>query len=212
MYINFEELLVFALLLLAVIGVYYALKLHYIFAFNLVKNTSISEEKKQKIEKIKIYLFTFLKLLLWLGLLAMFVFGLKYLSEGQSLKTLVLELWGQIAEGFWTSLLYTLVRIALLIVLSRYLLSKSYIFLDKQEQKTINKKVYNESNVKKVYLRIHNSIKFTVVLAIVYRITHFFAFLEDLSAVMLVFVLAFVVVAMSITIREIYLMRGSYAK
>jgi len=91
-------------------------------------------------------------------------------------------------------------------------LRKSYVFLDKQEQKTINKKVYNAKNVKKMYLRIHNTIKFTVVLAIVYRITHFFPFLEEVSAVMLVFVIGFVLVASSISIREFLLMKGSHVK
>lgn len=210
--VPFEELLVFASLLLGVAVVYYALKLHYVFAFNLVKNTSISEEKKQKIEKIKTYVFTFLKVLLVLGLSGMFVFGSTMLLDGMSLKTFVLDAWGKIPEGFWTFLLWTLLRIALLVMVSRYVLGKIYVYLDKRQQKTINKKVYNELNVKKVYLRIHNTIKYTVVLGIIYRITHFFPFLEDVSAVMLVFLLLFFVTALIVTIREILLMRGSYVR
>ena len=75
-----------------------------------------------------------------------------------------------------------------------------------KQQKTIDKKVYNRSNVEKVYLRLHNTIKFTVVLGIVYRITHFFPFLEEVSAVMLVFVILFFVVACMITLREVWMM------
>lgn len=207
-----EELFVFALLLIGVVGVYYALKLHYIFAFALVKNTSVSNDKKQKIEKIKTYVFLFLKILLAIGFVGMFLFGTSYLMDGESLKTLVVALWGKISEGFWVDLVFTLLRIALLIVISRYLLKKTYRFLDTQQQKTINKKVYNEVNVKKVYLRLHNTIKYTVVLAIIYRITHFFSFLEEVSAVLWIAVVTFFVMALAVTIREIMIMRGTHVK
>ena len=206
MSIPFEELIVFALLLLGVVGVYVLLKLHYVFAFGLMKKTASYEKNKIKIEKAKKYLFLVLKILLVLGFAAMFLFGTLYLMEGMSLKALVIELWGKIAEGFWTSLFWTLIRIAVLIIVFRYILRKIYAFLDKQQQKTIDKKVYNKTNVEKVYLRLHNTIKFTVVLGIVYRITHFFPFLEEVSAVMLVFVTLFFVAATTITLREVWIM------
>ena len=206
MSIPFEELIVFALLLLGVVGVYILLKLHYVFAFGLMKNTSSYEKNKVKIEKAKKYLFLFLKILLVLGFAAMFVFGTMHLMDGMSLKALVFELWGKIADGFWTSLFWTLIRIAVLIIVSRYILRKIYAFLEKQQEKTIDKKVYNKINVEKVYLRLHNTIKFTVVLGIVYRITHFFPFLEEVSAVMLIFVILFFVVACMITLREVWMM------
>lgn len=202
----FEELFVFGLLLLGVVGVYVLLKLHYIFAFGLMKNTSSYEKNRVKIEKAKHYLFGFLKILLVLGLVGMFAFGTLYLMDGMSLKALVFELWGKIADGFWTSLLFTLLRIAVLIIVSRYILRKIFSFLNKQQQKTIDKKVYNKTNVEKVYLRLHNTIKFTVVLGIVYRITHFFSFLEEVSAVMSLFFILFFVVAMMITLREVWMM------
>jgi hypothetical protein len=202
----YEEIIVFILLLLAVAGIYILLKLHYVFAFGLMKKTTSYEKNKIKIDKAKRYLFVFLKILLVLGLSAMFLFGMMYLMEGMSLKALVLELWGKIAEGFWTSLLFTLIRIAVLIIVSRYILRKIYTFLEKQQQKTIDKKVYNKTNVEKVYLRLHNTIKFTVVLGIVYRITHFFPFLEEVSAVMLGFVILFFVAATLITLREVWSM------
>ncbi len=202
----YEEIIVFILLLLAVVGIYILLKLHYVFAFGLMKNTSSYEKNKAKIEKAKIYLFGFLKILLVLGFGAMFFFGTLYLMEGMSLKALVFELWGRIADGFWTSLFWTLIRIAVLIIISRYILRKIYAFLERQQQKTIDKKVYNKINVEKVYLRLHNTIKFTVVLGIVYRITHFFPFLEEVSAVMLVFVILFFVAATTITLREVWIM------
>ena len=206
MSIPFEELIVLSLLLLGVVGVYVLLKLHYVFAFGLMKNTASYEKNKIKIDKAKQYLFLFLKILLVLGFGAMFAFGTLYLMDGMSLKALVFELWGKIADGFWTSLFWTLIRITVLILVSRYILRKIYAFLDRQQQKTIDKKVYNKTNVEKVYLRLHNTIKFTVVLGIIYRITHFFPFLEEVSAVMLVFVILFFMAATTITLREVWIM------
>ena len=204
-----EELLVLALLLLGVVGIYYALKLHYIFAFGLVKKTSISEEKKQKIEKIKIYVFTFLKVLLAVGLVSMFVFGTGVLMDGMSLKAVVVDLWKEIPEGFWSSLLWTFIRIAVLIVVVRYILRKIYVFLDKAQEKTIAKKRYNTENVKLVYLRIHNTIKYSFVLGVIYRIVHFFPFLLEVSYVFLAALILFFVSALGITLKEVYLMRGT---
>lgn len=202
----YEEIIVFGVFLLVVVVVYIMLKLHYHFAFGLMKNTSSYEKNKFKIDKAKKYLFLVLKVLLWLGLIGMSSFCIYYLSEGVSLKALLFELWAKIPEGFWMSLLFTLLRIAVLIMVSRYLLSKMYVFLDKQQQKTINKKVYNKTNVEKVYLRIHNTIKFTVVFGIVYRITHFFPFLVEVSAVMFVFLILYFVVAVLFTLREVMIM------
>lgn len=209
MSLPFEELLVFTLLLLGVVGIYYALKLHYVFAFGLVKKTSISKEKKQKIEKIKIYVFTFLKVLLVVGLVSMFVFGTGVLMDGMSLKALVIDLWQKIPEGFWSSLLWTLIRIAVLIVVVRYVLKKIYVFLDRQQEKTIAKKRYNTENVELVYLRIHNTIKYTFVLGVIYRIVHFFPFLVEVSYVFLVALILFFIVALGITLKEVTLMLRS---
>jgi hypothetical protein len=206
MSIPFEEYIVFALLLLGVLGIYYALKLHYVFAFGLVKNTSISETNKQKIEKIKTYVFVFLKVLLILGLLAVSVFATVVLMDGMSLKLLVMELWQKIPKGFWLHMLWVLVRIAILIVLMRYILKAVFRFLDKQQEKVIAKKRYNAENVKLVYLRIHNTIKYTFVLGIVYRIIHFFPFLAEVSYVFLVALILFFIVACTITIKELIMM------
>ncbi len=206
MSLPFEELLVFALLLLGVTGVYYALKLHYVFAFGLVQKTAISQRKKEKIEKIKMYVFYFLKVLLFLGFTGIFIFGTLVLADGMSLKALVLELWQKIPEGFWLSLLWILVRIAILIVLMRYFLKTIYYFLDKQEIKTIQKKRYNTQNVALVYLRIHNTIKYTVVLGVMYRIIHFFPFLLELSYVFLMALILFLLLALSVTLKEVFLM------
>ena len=204
--IPFEELLVFALLLLGVVGIYYALKLHYVFAFNLVKNTAISDEKKQKIEKIKTYIFTFLKVLLILGLLGMFTFCTTALMDGMSLKELVLKLWYQIPEGFWFHMLFILVRIAILIVIMRYVLKAVFGFLDTQKEKMIVKKRYNSENVTLVYLRVHNTIKYTFVLGVVYRIIHFFPFLAEVSHVFLAALILFFMMALAITIKEFIVM------
>ena len=201
-----EELFILALLLLGVVGIYVLLKLHYVFAFGLVKNTSISQEKKQKIEKIKKYIFVFLKVLLVVGLVGMFTFGSMILYEGDSLKAFVLESWEMIPEGFWVSLLWTLIRIAVLITVMRYLLKYIYKWLDGQQEKTLAKKRYNVYNVEMVYLRLHNTIKFTVVLGVIYRIVHFFPFLEEVSYVFLFALILFLISASFITIRELLTM------
>ncbi len=201
-----EELFVLALLLLGVVGIYVLLKLHYIFAFGLVKNTSISQEKKQKIEKIKKYVFVFLKVLLLVGLVSMFIFGSMTLYEGDSLKSFVLTSWEMIPEGFWISLLWTLIRIAVLITVMRYLLKYIYKWLDRQQEKTLAKKRYTTYNVEMVYLRLHNTIKFTVVLGVIYRIVHFFPFLEEVSYVFLFALILFFVSASFITLRELVIM------
>jgi len=206
MSIPFEEYIVFALLLLGVVGIYYALKLHYIFAFSLVKNTSISENKKQKIEKIKTYIFVFLKVLLILGLMAMSIFATAVLLDGMSLKGLVIELWDKIPDGFWLHMLWILVRIAILIVLMRYVLKAVFRFLDKQQEKVIAKKRYNTKSVTKVYLRVHNTIKYTFVLGVVYRIIHFFPFLAEVSHIFLAALILFFIVALAITIKELIVM------
>jgi len=204
-----EELMVLALLLAGVVGIYYALKLHYIFAFGLVQKTDISAKKKEKIEKIKSYVFYFLKVLLFFGLSIVLVSAFIVLEEGISLRQYVLEYWDTIPEGFWLSLLWTLTRIAVIIVLMRYVLKMIYHFLDKQETKSIQKKRYNTDNIKRVYLRLHNSIKYTVVLGVIYRIIHFFPFLVEVSDVFLIALILFVCIALAITMKEFFLMLGT---
>lgn len=203
MSVPLEEYLVFLLLLFGVVGVYFLLKLHYVFAFGLVKNTSISQEQKQKIEKIKKYVFVFLKVLLVVGLLSMLFFGTLTLYQGASLKTFVFKSWGKIPEGFWLFILFTLLKIAVLIVVSRYILQIIYTFLDKRQQLTIDKKVYKKTDVENVYKRMHNMIKYMVVLGIVYRITYFFPFLEIISSIILLGLILFVVVSLLLLAREV---------
>ena len=199
---SLEEYFVLALLLLGVVGIYILLKLHYVFAFGLVKNTSISHDKKEKIEKIKIYVFVFLKILLVAGFLSMLTFGIMTLHEGHSLKALVVKYWAMIPDGFWISLLGILIRIAVLIVLMRIILKYIYRFLEWHQEKILEKKRYNNKSVELVYMRLHNTIKFTVVLGVIYRIVHFFPFLEEVSYVFLFALILFFVSASLITIRE----------
>jgi hypothetical protein len=130
------------------------------------------------------------------GLLGMFAFGSVILLDGMSLKTFVLDAWGKIPEGFWTFLLWTLFRIAVLVVVSRYILKIIYTFLDKHEEKIIEKKMYKNVNIKTVYKRLHNTIKYMVVLGIVYRITHFFPFLKLISDVLLIALILFFVMSL----------------
>ncbi|MCO4846245.1 MAG: hypothetical protein KC427_09530 [Sulfurovum sp.] len=179
----YEEVIVFGLLLFAVIGVYIMLKLHYHFAFGLMKHTASYEKHKPKIDKAKQYLFFALKVLLWIGLISMSVFSINYLSEGMSLKSLIFELWAKIPEGFWLEVLFVLIRIAIIITLSRYVLKFIYAFLDKYQQKAIENRCENcrEISIVKLYTRLHNMVKYTVLLGILYRITLFFPFLEMIS-------------------------------
>jgi len=85
--------------------------------------------------------------LLVVGLVGMVTFGSMTLYEGDSLKAFVLESWELIPEGFWVSLLWTLIRIAVLITVMRYLLKYIYKWLDRQQEKTLAKKRYNVYNV-----------------------------------------------------------------
>ena len=192
----FEELLIFSSLLLGVVLLYILLKLHYVFAFGLVEKTGLSDIKKAKIQNIKQYVFMFLKILLAFGLIIVLTFGTKMLIDGESLKAFIWGQWIKIPEGFWLSLLFTLLRIAVLIVVSRYILKLIYAFLDKRQAKTIKRKVYEKNYVIAVYRRFHNTIKYTVVLGIVYRITHFFPFLEIISYVILVSLLLFFIISL----------------
>lgn len=200
----YEEVIVFGLLLLAVVGVYMMLKIHYHFAFGLMKNTASYEKNKPKIEKAKKYLFFVLKVLLWFGLIVTTAFCIYYLSEGMSLKALVLEWWAMIPEGFWIEALWVIARIAVIIILSRYVLKSVYAFLDKYEQKAVENRCANcsESSIIKFYKHIHNMVKYTVVIGIIYRITLFFPFLEMVSRAIWIVLILYLVVSFVLFVRN----------
>ncbi len=143
----YEEIIVFWLLLLMVVSVYIMLKVHYHFAFGLMKNTVSYEKNKTKIDKVKTYLFFVLKILLWLGLITTTIFSIYYLSEGMSLKALLFEWWAKIPDGFWLEALLVIIRIAVIITLSRYILKFVYAFLDKYQQKALENRCENCSEV-----------------------------------------------------------------
>ena len=191
----YEEMIVFLLLLITVFGVYLLLKLHYQFAFGLMQNTASYEKHKVTIDKAKTYLFIVLKVLLWLGLIAMSLFCTFYLYQGMSLKALVLELWARIPEGFWLHALFIIVRVAVIIVLSRYLLKFVYAFLEKQQQQAIENRCEHcrQETIRKLYSRLHDMVKYTVLLGILYRITLFFPFLEAVSTALWVLLILYVV-------------------
>ena len=197
------------LLLLAVVGSYYALKLHYIFAFKLVEKSTLSIEKKNKIEKIKPYWFTFLKFVFIALFIAIFIFSIRYILEGESLKALVLGYWYQIPQGFWLMLLFTLLRIALLIVVMRFILKYIYRFLSIQEAKSVAMKHYNEEYIHYFYSKIHTTIKYTVVLGILYRIVHFFPFLAETSLLFLGSLILFFVTSSGLTLKAFWRMKRS---
>mgnify|MGYP000099991609 CR=1 FL=1 len=193
----YQEIIVFGLLLLAVVGVYIMLKLHYHFAFGLMKNTASYEKNKPIIDKAKEYLFLVLKILLWISLIGMFIFGVNYLYEGMSLKVLLFELWAKIPEGFWLEAFFVIIRIAVIITLSRYVLKFVYAFLDKYQQKAIENRCANCSEVTiiKLYTRLHNMVKYTVLLGILYRITLFFPFLDTISRGLWILLILYFVVS-----------------
>ena len=194
----YEEIIVFGLLLLAVVGVYMMLKVHYHFAFGLMKNTSSYEKNKTKIVKAKEYLFIALKVLLWLGLIGTTTFCIYYLSEGMSLKALLFEWWSKIPDGFWLDALLIIIRIAVIITLSRYVLKYVYVFLDKYQQKALENRCANcsETAIIKLYKHLHNMVKYTVLLGILYRITLFFPFLEMISRGLWILLILYFVVSL----------------
>lgn len=200
----YEEVIVFGLLLLVVVTVYVMLKLHYQFAFGLMKNTSSYEKNKPIIDKAKRYLFFVLKLLLWLGLIATTVFSIYYLSEGMSLKVLVFEWWDKIPDGFWVELLLIIFRIVVIIVLSRIVLKFIYALLDKYELKALENRCVScsEATIIEFYKHIHTMVKYTVVIGIVYRITLFFPFLEVISRVIWILLILYVVVSFVLFVRN----------
>lgn len=196
----YQEAIVFVLLLIAVFGLYLLLKLHYQFAFGLMKNTASYQKNKVKIEKARTYLFIVLKVLLWLGLIGMSVFCISYLYEGMSLKALVFELWAKIPEGFWLNALFVILRIAMIITLSRYLLKHVYAFFDRKQQQAIDNRCEHcsEETIRKLYARLHEMVKYTVLLGILYRITLFFPFLEVISAALWTLLILYILVSLGL--------------
>lgn len=196
----YEEFIVFWLLLLAVVVIYNVLKLHYHFAFGLLKNTASYAKNKQKIDKAEYLVYFTLKILLWLGLVGTFIVSIFILSEGMSLKGVVLEAWAKIPEGFWLDMLFVVVKIALVVMVSRYILQLTYGYLDKKKDKVIQNKCENctEINIIRIFNRLHNMVKYTVILGIVYRITAFFSFLKMISAAILISLILFFIVSMGL--------------
>ncbi|PTB83569.1 hypothetical protein C9926_02235 [Sulfurovum lithotrophicum] len=208
----FNEFIISLLLLLAVLLIYFFLKWHYTFAFGLMKKTSMYERNKVNIEKIKRYFFISLKIILWLSLLATSLFCISYLVEHKSLEHFIIELWSRIPEGFWLHILLVFIRIAILIFVMRYILKIVFRLLEKKEKRTITQKRYNTQNVKLVYLRVHNMIKYTFVLGVVYRIIHFFPFLEEVSYIFLAALILFFISSLLIVLKEVYIMKKSHYK
>ncbi len=180
----YEDIFIFILLLLMVCGIYTLLALHYVVAFGLMKNTDSYNKHKSKIEKAKTYVFLVLKFGLWAGWVSVSLFYGYYLYEGLSIATLFFEYWAKIPQGFWLEALFVIVRIAVVITLSRYFLKWVYGLLDKQQQRALENRcaTCRELTISTFYMRLHTTVKYTVVLGILYRISLFFSFLEMLSA------------------------------
>lgn len=179
-----EDMFVFVLLLLIILGLYTLLRLHYVLAFGLMKKTATYEKHYIKIEKAKTYVFLVLKFALWAGWVSVSLLYGYYLYEGLSLATLFFEYWAKIPQGFWLEALFVIVRIAVVITLSRYFLKWVYGLLDKQQQSALKNRcaTCTELTISTFYRRLHTTVKYTVVLGILYRISLFFSFLEMFSA------------------------------
>ena len=130
----------------------------------------------------------------------MFIFGIYYLSEGMSLKVLVFELWAKIPEGFWLEAFFVIIRITVIITLSRYVLKFVYAFLDKNQQKAIENRCGNcrEITIVKRYTYLHNMVKYTVLLGILYRITLFFPFLDVISRGLWILLILYLIVSVGL--------------
>ena len=117
-----------------------------------------------------------------------------------SLKALFFELWAKIPEGFWQEALFVIIRIAVIITLSRYVLKFIYAFLDKYQQKALENRCVNcsETTIIKLYGRLHNMVKYTVLLGILYRITLFFPFLEVISRGLWILLILYFVVSLGL--------------
>ncbi|UPT77117.1 hypothetical protein MN086_08650 [Sulfurovum sp. XGS-02] len=196
----YEEIIVLGLLLFAVFGIYLMLKVHYHFAFGLMKNTASYEKYHLAIDRAKEYLFFTLKVLLWLALIGMLAFGSYYLWNGISLKAFLFELWAKIPEGFWLEAFFVIIRIAVIIALSRYVLKIVYAFLDKNQQKAIENRCEScrEITIVKFYTRLHNMVKYTVLLGILYRITLFFTFLDVVSRGLWILLIVYFIVSVGL--------------
>lgn len=196
----YEEFIVLSILLAAVVVIYIVLKLHYHFAFGLLKDTASYVKNKQKIDKAKYLVFFTLKILLWLGLVGTFIVSISILSEGVSLKGVVFEAWAKIPEGFWLEALFIVVKIVLVVVVSRYILRLTYGYLNKKKDKAIQNKCEKctEINIIRIFNRLHNMVKYTVILGIMYRITAFFSFLKMISVAILISLILFFIVSMGL--------------
>jgi len=203
----YEEILTASLLLFAVLGFFIALRLHYRFAFGLLKNTEDYETKKHKIKKIESFSFFALNILFVIAFMAVFSLDAYYLYEGYSLEEMVIDLWHKIPEGFWLELLFKLIKVAIMIVLMKIVFKFIYKLLKQKEKKLILKKRYKEELVKLFFLRVKNTIKYTFVLGVMYRITHFFSFLEEVSVVFLVALVGFFLFAFGVSVRAYFEMK-----
>jgi len=183
---SYEDFSVFVLLLLMIWGVYILLYLHYKIAFRLMQDSASYEKYQIKIDKAKTYIFLILKCLLWVGWVSVLAFYGYMLYDGLSLGFLFFEYWAKIPQDFWLEALFVIARIALVIALSRYLLKWVYAFLDKQQHKASKDKCprCKQETIDVFYKRLQKSIKYTVVLGILYRISLYFPFLETLSLVL----------------------------
>jgi len=203
----YEEILTASLLLFAVLGFFVALRLHYRFAFGLLKNTEDYETKKHKIKKIESFSFFALNILFVIAFMAVFSLDAYYLYEGYSLEEMVIDLWHKIPQGFWLELLFKLIRVAIMIILMKIVFKFTYKLLKQKEKKLILKQCYKEELVKLFFLRVKNTIKYTFVLGVMYRITHFFSFLEEVSYIFLVALIGFFLFAFGVSIQAYFEMK-----
>jgi hypothetical protein len=195
-----HELWSVAGVLLALLLLYIVIETHYIFAFKLMQKTQIYQTKREKIERVRRYFFNFLHLLYPLTFMAVLGMIFLYLYEGNSLEAWIVTSWERIPEGFWVQMLWTLLRIALLIVVMRFLWKRLKGWLAFKKSQTITREEEEPAKVEIFYQRLQTALKIAIVWGVVYRIVHFFPFLSMLSWVLwwglMLFLVGSVVVVM----------------
>ena len=122
---------------------------------------------------------------------------------------MVIDLWHKIPQDFWLELVIKLFKIAVMIAIMKVIFKYVFKFLQKQEKRTLEKELYKEEDVKLFYLRVKNTIKYSFVLGVMYRIIHFFSFLEEVSYVFFVALVVFFVVSLGVSFREFFRIRRS---
>jgi hypothetical protein len=92
----------------------------------------------------------------------------------------------------------------------RYVVKKIFVWLETHKRKVLAHQRYDANCVEEIYHDLHNAIKYTVVLGVVYRIVHFFPFLAQVSHIFLTVLVGYVVYVLSALVKDIYHLKRSH--